>query len=167
MQENLCENPNPEIPITLCQDTKLWKTSMLPMQYLNSGFPLFVPNLAMFGNAAENLFTEACYLQPNCLLHGQAPWEQQWGSPASPSAAEAPLLQDTQWGSAKRQFPYLGACEPLPWTSCLISELTQTPFSVTTLSGSNPPLWPYYHQHLQLINVADLGPQGQKFLMEG
>ena len=111
----------------------------------NASFALFLPNVANFCNIAESLFAvvmsppllAACYLQPNSLSHGQAPWKQEWGSPVSPTAA--PLQQDPHWGwpccgSAKKAIPmagvWLGVCKPLPWTSCLISrELTQKHFS--------------------------------------
>lgn len=62
------------------------------------------------------------------------------------------------------------ACEPLPQNSCLISrQLTQECFlSVSPLYlVPKKTSQPYYHQHLQLINLADLGPRVQKFSKGG
>lgn len=96
------------------------------------------------------------------------------GALRAPALPRHPCSRSCCCGSAKAAIPtaavWLGACKPLLRNSRLISrELTQKCFlSVPPLYlAPKKPSQPYYHQHLQLINLADLGPWVQKFSKGG
>lgn len=155
---------------------------MLTVQKWNASFTLFLPNTTTFCNTAESPFAVVMSPPPQAGIYSlTASHMAEPHRESSGGALWAPTLPRhlrsrscSCCGSAKTAVPtaavWLGACKPLPWNSCLISrELTQKCFfSMSPLYlAPKKTSQPYYHQHLQLINLADLGPRVQKFSKGG
>lgn len=172
---------NQRFPITLFQDTdlKIKKPNdhdshdlpgCLERKNENASLALFLPITAKCCNTAEKplccgvpFSTAGIYRQTTS--HVAEPHRNRNGEPREPQHC-----QGTSAAELLQQFPHCRV-PASPSTEFLPrqprADTQVLPFSVTTLSSSKKTSQPYYHQHLQLINLADLGPRVQKFSRGG